>query len=56
MARRAPLITSVLFVVFALAFSLTIWPDVSAAAKLAFFATGAGFGIGVGRMRGSRGR
>jgi hypothetical protein len=45
--RRSPIAIAAMFVVFAAAFSVIFWPEVSVAAKLAFFITGAGFGIGV---------
>ncbi|MBN1269591.1 MAG: hypothetical protein JXB04_08390 [Kiritimatiellae bacterium] len=48
--RRGPIATSALFVVFAAMFWVIFWPDVSTAAKLAFFATGIGCGIGIGRL------
>ncbi|MBN2104236.1 hypothetical protein JW835_09380 [bacterium] len=43
---------AVLFFIFAAAFSVVLWPDVSAAAKIAFFATGVGCGVGIGQYFG----
>ncbi len=58
--RRGPVAVAAMFFVFAAAFSVIFWPDVSAAAKLAFFATGVGCGAGlargVGRLSGGDGR
>ena len=45
--RRAPIAVAAMFFVFAAAFSVIFWPDVSVAAKLAFFAAGTGCGIGI---------
>ena len=53
--RRGPISTIVLFVVFAAMFSVIFWPEVSLAAKIAFFAAGIGCGVGIGRLAG-RGR
>jgi hypothetical protein len=39
-----------MFVLFASMFSIIFWPEVSLAAKLAFFATGVGFGVGIGQF------
>lgn len=47
--RRRPLSGALLFFIFAIVFSLTIWPDVSLSAKIGFFAAGAGCGVGIGR-------
>jgi hypothetical protein len=46
-----------MFFVFAATFSVIFWPDVSVAAKVAFFATGIGCGVGIAGFvnRGSRG-
>jgi hypothetical protein len=53
MTRRSSGIrTAVIFFVFAAAFSVIFWPDVSIAAKLAFFAAGIGCGIGIARAVG----
>jgi len=52
--RRSPIAIAAMFIVFAAVFSVVLWPEVSTAAKLAFFATGAGFGIGVGSFVGQR--
>jgi len=46
--RRRPFSGALLFFIFAIVFSLTIWPDVSLAAKIGFFATGVGCGLGIG--------
>ena len=48
--RTASIPLAVMFFVFAAAFSVIFWPEVSMAAKLAFFATGVGCGIGIGRF------
>jgi hypothetical protein len=50
MHRRGPVFTAVMFVAFAIMFSVVFWPEVSLAAKLAFFATGIGFGVSIARM------
>jgi hypothetical protein len=56
MPRRSPSIPiAAMFFVFAAAFSVIFWPDVSMAPKLAFFATGVGCGIGIGRFTALRG-
>jgi hypothetical protein len=56
MPCRSPSIPiAAMFFVFAAAFSVIFWPDVSMAAKLAFFATGVGCGIGIGRFTALRG-
>ena len=49
MRRRGPVFTAVMFLVFAVMFSLVFWPEVSLAAKLAFFAAGAGCGASIAR-------
>ena len=49
MHRRGSAFTGVMFLVFAIVFSVVFWPEVSLAAKLAFFATGIGFGVGIAR-------
>jgi hypothetical protein len=53
--RRSFLPIAALFFVFAAMFSVVLWPEVSIAAKIAFFATGVGCGIGLGRSVGGRG-
>jgi len=46
-----------MFLVIATAFSVTIWPDVSSAAKIAFFCTGVGCGVSAaGYLAARRGR
>jgi hypothetical protein len=57
MHHRGSAATAVMFVVFAAMFSVVFWPEVSLAAKLAFFATGLGCGAGIARSvrRGSQG-
>ncbi len=57
MRRRSPIAVAAMFFVFAAAFSVIFWPDISVAAKLAFFATGIGCGVGIAGFvdRGSRG-
>ncbi len=57
MRGRGPVAVAAMFFVFAAAFSLIFWPDVSMAAKLAFFAAGIGCGVGIAGFarRGSRG-
>ena len=53
MSKRKNFISiSVLFFLFAAVFSVVLWPDVSDAAKIAFFATGVGCGVGIGRFIG----
>ena len=49
MRRRAPISVAILFFVFACMFSVVLWPEVSSAAKLAFFFTGIGCGGGLAR-------
>jgi len=49
MRRRGPVFTVVMFIVFAVMFSVVFWPKVSLAAKLAFFAAGIGCGAGIAR-------
>jgi hypothetical protein len=49
MRRRAPITVALLFFVFAVMFSVVFWPEVSAAAKLAFFFAGIGCGGGLAR-------
>jgi hypothetical protein len=46
-----------MFLVFAAMFSVVFWPEVSLAAKLAFFAVGIGCGASIARSvhRGPRG-
>ncbi len=48
-SNNALLGVSILFLVFAIAFSVVLWKDVSLAAKLAFFACGFGSGISAGQ-------
>ena len=45
--HRSSVATAAMFLVFACAFSVIFWPEVSVAAKLAFFATGVGCGAGI---------
>jgi hypothetical protein len=45
--RRRPVSTAILFLVFAIVFSIIFWPEVSLAAKIAFFVTGVGCGVGI---------
>jgi hypothetical protein len=53
MTRRSNAISvAAMFFVFAAAFSIIFWPDIPIASKLAFFATGVGCGIGIGRAVG----
>ncbi|MCK4545881.1 MAG: hypothetical protein KAW17_00440 [Candidatus Eisenbacteria sp.] len=49
--RRGPISMMILFPPFAMMFALVFWPEVSCAAKIGFFAAGAGFGVGLGRFR-----
>ena len=49
MHRRGSLFTAVMFLAFAFMFSVVFWPDVSLAAKLAFFAAGMGCGASIAR-------
>ena len=49
MHRRGPIFSAIMFVIFAVMFSVIFWPEVSIAAKLAFFATGVGFGAAIAR-------
>jgi hypothetical protein len=49
MRHRGPAIGAVLFLVFAIMFSVVLWPDVAVAAKIAFFAAGIGFGANIVR-------
>jgi len=51
MRRRGPIAIAFMFFVFAAMFSVIFWPEVSVAAKLAFFAAGVGCGVGIGRFR-----
>jgi hypothetical protein len=48
-SKNAFLEISIMLLVFAAAFSVVIWNDVSLAAKIAFFALGFGSGIAAGR-------
>ncbi len=50
MRRRGPIATALMFLVFAAMFSVIFWPEVSVAAKLAFFAAGIGCGVGIARF------
>jgi hypothetical protein len=52
--RTASIPLAVMFFVFAAAFSVIFWPEVSLAAKIAFFATGVGCGIAIGRFTAER--
>ncbi|MBN2028672.1 hypothetical protein JW824_00350 [bacterium] len=55
MAQRKNFIAiAALFFIFAVVFSVAIWPDASFAAKIAFFAAGFGCGIGIGQFFGRR--
>ncbi len=47
-SNNSLLVSSLLFLVFAFAFSIVIWPDASLSAKIAFFAVGFGSGISAG--------
>jgi hypothetical protein len=47
--RRGMISVAFLFFVIAAMFSVVFWPDVSLAAKLAFFAAGVGCGVSIGR-------
>lgn len=49
--HRSPIAAAIIFFVFAVMFSLVFWPDVSMAAKLAFFAAGIGCGAGIAGFR-----
>ena len=49
MRRRGPLGAAILFFVFAAAFSVIFWPEVSIAAKIAFFVAGIGCGANIVR-------
>ena len=49
MRRRGPIFTAIMFLVFAVMFSVVFWPEVSVAAKLAFFAAGIGCGASIAR-------
>ena len=49
MHRRGPMFIAIIFIVFAVMFSVVFWPHVSVAAKLAFFAAGIGCGAGIAR-------
>lgn len=49
--RTGGLPIAAMFVVFAAAFSVIFWPDVPVASKLAFFAAGAGFGVGIAQLK-----
>lgn len=49
MRRRGPIFTAIMFVVFAVMFSVVFWPEVSVAAKLAFFVAGIGCGASIAR-------
>jgi len=53
--RKSNLVpVALLFLVFAAVFSVTIWPEVSSAAKIAFFCTGFGSGVATGRFLAAR--
>lgn len=49
MRHRGSVSIAVMFFVFAAMFSVVFWPEVSLAAKLAFFATGFGCGAAIAR-------
>jgi hypothetical protein len=49
---RSAIAVAIMFFVLAVMFSLVFWPNVSMAAKLAFFATGIGCGVSIARSRG----
>jgi hypothetical protein len=49
MRHRGSVVTAIMFFVFAAVFSVVLWPKVSLAAKLAFFAAGIGCGQGLAR-------
>ena len=49
MRRRGPIVAAVMFFVFAAMFSVVLWPEVSSAAKLAFFSAGIGSGASIAR-------
>jgi hypothetical protein len=53
MRRHRPKYIAGLFIVFAAVFSVVLWPHVSLAAKLAFFAAGFGCGGSIARSVGS---
>lgn len=46
--NRSLVPVALMFLVIACAFSVTIWPEVSSAAKIAFFCTGYGAGVATG--------
>lgn len=52
--RNASISLAAMFFVFAAAFAVIFWPEVSLAAKVAFFATGVGCGTGVGHFMAQR--
>ncbi len=52
--RNSAMPMAAMFLIFAAVFSIVLWPEVSSAAKIAFFATGVGCGIGIGRFVGGR--
>ncbi len=53
MAQRKNFIAiAALFLIFAAVFSVIFWPEVSLAAKIAFFAAGLGCGVGIGQFFG----
>jgi len=51
-SRSSAIPVALMFFVFAAAFSVVFWPEVSIAAKVAFFATGVGCGFGIARAVG----
>jgi len=57
MRHRGSAFTAGMFFTFAVMFSVVFWPEVSLAAKLAFFAAGIGCGASIARSvrRGSKG-
>jgi hypothetical protein len=50
MRRHGSVFTAVMFLAFAVMFSVVFWPEVSLAAKLAFFAAGIGCGASIARL------
>jgi len=47
-SKNTLIVLSLLFLALAVALSITIWPNVSLAAKIAFFAFGYGAGVTTG--------
>ncbi len=57
MAKHASFVpVAVMFFIFAAVFSVVFWPEVPLAAKIAFFATGIGCGVGIGKSVSSQRR